>query len=756
MRDLEEQQITNEPSYLPLIQKESTNYQYQMRPININLSPKGNLQVYHLLNIINGLMNTCGGVVVLIPEEVVDEDVKSIVTKWLDQLRTFVGRCSDSDVVHLIDFRQRQVSDHNSANVLIELSVKPSSTIKWLPYNDELRYVVQIDGTFHQVKKQDDSERPINENQPRDRHATNSQVRKAFAKETQSKESIDRVLKHMNTLSITQKHKKPYEDYIEAVTTEIQNPNEDMAQLFESVSSLPVVPSLASLPQNLQTAVEDVLGKYREQHGFRLWFHSLTEIISSDVEESPENHVYMLCFLGDTTEFHLWSIYATMDQDDRVSYSLNHTARNLKWKLTEILRELDLLKCPNGSLCINISCYTNRAEPDESCTSAQNTFLVSPGGKESNERLCLALKNVMLAHNWNKHMQNTLQDKSFFSLTYAQSSYLTDFGKHNLNFIEGPPGSGKSIVASFLCDLSISKYDSTPFYICTSKPHQNLLNTRKNCHPEVVATDEDLLETLKGNSDLRNAKCVFVDDAQNIEWTEKAWRHLFETIHKLGQILYILADYRYQNFKTKTISNICLQDRLCDFSKRHRIGLNTSYLTDVHRNCRKSVSFIGAGIATTIRCANPVDGDDVKIIHKQNLLSSDSDNGLLDIIRSVLTTYEPSQIAIMIDSDKSVNDISNIKCSIIESKDLKCNVHGAEIFPRSGIIVDLLENFVSLDSTVCIFPILKNNDQHRNLANPRYRAFVASRAVRCLILVQEDELDHSVAELFKLEAGKYV
>ena len=231
--------------------------------------------------------------------------------------------------------------------------------------------------------------------------------------------------------------------------------------------------------------------------------------------------------------------------------------------------------------------------------------------------------------------------------------------------------------------------------------------------------------------------------------------------------MFIFADSRYQNYlSTNTVSlRKCIGD-LCE-PKNNPFHV----LHDIHRNTRKIVSFLVACIGdhdeeskNTFSCSSKVDGDDIEIRTMNNILERSSENELIELAKSILTKeektdndhlYEPKDVAILLDTDNSVKDAEKLMC-LFQRFAPDIQVHSAGVFPVTGLTVDTLDNFVGFDRQVCICVSSHSiwnvfRKRARDIRNPKYRTFIASRGISKVIFVTSTSIDIRLAKMLKMD-----
>ena len=175
----------------------------------------------------------------------------------------------------------------------------------------------------------------------------------------------------------------------------------------------------------------------------------------------------------------------------------------------------------------------------------------------------------------------------------------------------------------------------------------------------------------------------------------------------------------------------------------------------VHRNTKRVASYLSAvSYKDDIKCLNNWEGDNVDVLEAEKPLDDSDDNLLIQYIRQVLECtepeYVPQDIAVLIDTDNLNQDLEQC-CQILKKYIPGVNLHTATTFPRTGIVVDCLDSFHGLDAGVCFYVLsakrLKKQDNFnkilcRSIYNPKYLAFLASRAIyRAVFLVPKLDPD---------------
>ncbi len=280
-------------------------------------------------------------------------------------------------------------------------------------------------------------------------------------------------------------------------------------------------------------------------------------------------------------------------------------------------------------------------------------------------------------------------DHTSIFLTVKQAEVLMH--KAKVSYITGPAGSGKSYTGTFLYKMYGRKRS---VYICTTKDFREYLKFN-GCTGTLVLGDQDLLREIK-NGTFNKKICIIIDDCHKFKCTRKSMTKLFKVLDKNKDMsLFVFADNDYQSFDRKR--QHAVHDCILELTRTVLdANLVICPLTDIYRNTRKVVSFVQAAIQDVydghqeIECANIEDGEGVECIPMPNLWEVRPDNDLVVYLRSLLLSanYSQSEIAILLESPYTLHEIHQCK-QILAEHIPSITVQSADIFPRSGVIVDL-------------------------------------------------------------------
>ncbi len=311
--------------------------------------------------------------------------------------------------------------------------------------------------------------------------------------------------------------------------------------------------------------------------------------------------------------------------------------------------------------------------------------------------------------------------------------------------VSGPPGSGKTLLCSqFLQQIGT---DSQSLYVCTNDALAAFMKSQNICSVQVVRTDAEL-DKIIGSGDFTDKTCITFDDAHRLSCSDQTAKHLLNLIKCNKDVrLYVFCDNKFQCFDEIKSAFPKVVERYC---KRMDIPCATYPLTEIHRNTKCIMSFLSAiSFKGEIKCLHKWEGDDVEVLAAEKPLDDSPKSPLVQTILQTLGLkdteashlhYAAHDIAVLIDTDSSDQDVR--RCRQTLGKYIpNVKIHSAATFPRIGIVVDILDSFHGLDAGVCLYvlspaKIRKQNvlqklfkDTHRSIYNPKYLAFLASRAI---------------------------
>ncbi len=379
-------------------------------------------------------------------------------------------------------------------------------------------------------------------------------------------------------------------------------------------------------------------------------------------------------------------------------------------------------------------------------------------GEEEFDALQHALARMILSKE--SFLKRSIGKEIQMQLSAQQMAVILKTGK--INYIQGPAGSGKTYCGFFLCKR-VGKDKS--LYFCTTEAFLKFLQHQDNCVPALIQNDRDLCETIE-NGLLDGMSCVIIDDSHNLNCTDESLMKLFELLARKenkSMCLYVFADNVYQSYDKKRRQAVYDSLYRCCRKMFGYCAWNQQNLTEVHRNTRKIVSFIQETTADSVAadagivCANQEDGDNVECI-TMKAFNNEDDNELVQFIKETKkdllqlshNAYEPRTIAVLLNVQTGTWELLQT-CRDILQRGLPSDIiQTAGDFPRKGIVLDSVDNFVGQDADVCIWVACSAEEC---LEKAEYRAFLASRAIYRAVFVIP-EFKQSIIEQMKFDQIK--
>ncbi len=733
--------------------------------INPYQHPQFDSNIHHLLAIFGTLYNACGGVIYLTRQgndPVPKQKIDLFGTRFLQMVshRTGISR----DLFSFIEFTQTFDTERSWGSLVLLSRAAHQASI-------QVEFSLAIDGDIYPVEQ---TESQNTDTQTTLQQRINFNETSAAARHQGGLQSASssqdagyhgaKAIHKVNYSSYPTlnwaKNKYGWEKFVnvkEVNTSEILT----SCSMLQPKSPMVVTPDRHQLQYMFQSAsdMERVLATCETETnvgGFAIVCKSWRSIVSSSkTYQRPPGHICDILTVTEKGQVTFWTIVADVNEEN-INEAMEYlmiTGRMVKYQLvrnsSQGLPTL-FIQCGLIAPCVR----TQMPIEVESAKMQQHLHHFSCEDPVSFKTLQRALSMVILSRE--TPLTRYAFDEAGVLLSARQAEVLMHRGK--VNYIEGPPGCGKSWIAAELYKMHSG--DKT-VYICTTEPFLEFLRLNM-VRGTLVQCDNDLITEINTGT-FRNKTCVIIDDSHNFSCSNSAMKELFHLLKDNREMaLFVFADNDCQSFdrERQQAMKKCIHDLTREVLEEEPVSLP---LTEIYRSTRKVVSFIQSSaedIRRThykIECANIDNGDDVECIAMVDVFLNTPKNELVKYIRYLLVSYQSSDIAIFMDQAHfSVETIINCKAMLGKQMPKITFQAAADPFPHAGIVVDTVDNFIGLDAPVCIF-ILPTTSQDmgsvRNLANPRYRVFLASRATHKAVFVVP-KIDDRLVEHMKFDRFK--
>ena len=540
---------------------------------------------------------------------------------------------------------------------------------------------------------------------------------------------------------------------------------------FQLSSPLALVPSkehmmLSYPPDQVNAIVDELNNKYPNVHGVALTFQCLAEIFDTTLSIIPPiNHVFDTLILNDLS-LEVWSSYS-----NALSHSKNKQRKAYGFEICRIIKRYTLERTQQSTQHIAVNLVIN-SYIFTTTTRTLESFKKSGDSLHEHYMFCLGhTEGIVLEHVLTQLVNNTVSKVVWLKnrinkdmschLTQQQCEVFLKFCNDWILVIEAAPGCGKSVMAAYICQrFGEPNEPEHVLYISPRKGFAAIVKHQGNAKT-YVACDESTLQKVISVIQKANYKVIVMDDIQAMSCSQSIWDRLLDTVHSKRARLLLLMDSEFQDFHN---SGSCkaLRARIDTFCKKKNIPRPTSHtLTTNMRNSQKVFSFLVAQIYSHqdassqggFKCGHDIEGDDVHIRVIYNPWKDSGDNDLIQLVTKLITQqgehrYELRDIVLLVDdTDPQVAE----KLRRIFSTHSAFSTCQAFNIPHSGLVVDLVDEFIGMEAQVCIV-ILSNHMLH----NMKYRIFTASRGIMRTELVFVDDISADLVKAMawqKLKAG---
>ncbi len=752
--------------------------------VNPYQHPRLDRNIHHLLAVAAALSNSCGGVIFLNVQETIPRTETSILEAFRTRLMSTLGNSGIEKLEVLV------ITACDNASGLVAIKRTDSKVAFTTAAIERSELYMNVKGQIHarnsQLNCTTEQEMDVEtvDVSPNPRDSFNIPDECTDVEESSSNgefaalHKLDWANNKRNWRSILNRNDQSSCDIIKSC--DIWQPTKPMHVTPDKQSLIHLFSSEKELTQLLEH-VDPGCASFAIVH--RSWI-SLLPIqvnipqpgahICDILTVSEQSEVCLWVIIKDTSEFVIW---------EQVEYMFT-LGRMMKHQLCE-----HSLHCPSISIScrlhspvshVNVLIGNFMQGQEVNSVANQIATVFQESGKF--EYIQLSIATLLLTKNTN--ITNCIGDEISLKLSQKQAAGLIKGTK--VNYISGPPGSGKTICALYL----YRKYGkNNSVYVCTTRPFLNYLKFN-GCGGTLIGSDDDLNRHCE-NGTFRDKECVILDDGHNLVCSRESMQKLFILLRqKRDMCLFVFADNKYQSFNTERQRN--LQDLIFDLT-RQTFGEypRSEYLTEIYRNTRKVVSFIQhaiediePGCCSTV-CENTMDGEGIECIAMGNIWTQGPDNELVHYLKSLLfpedhqkcPRYMVTDVAVLLDVDYTEIHL-NLCREILQSQFPEIAVQTSGDFPRVGIVVDTADSFVGLDASVCVFILLSNSQtdseniysststptqydpgrrqsvsdiqSESTLNNPRYRVYLASRATHKAVFIVP-EIDANLIQTMKFD-----
>ena len=717
-------------------------------PFNSYQHPRYCAKIHELIILINALYNSIGGVVILChgpgQTDHVEPDYCSVFTKRLEEWMVSRNPSRKSDMLQLVP-----LPDDKTAWGLVLVKASPFTDMSSSHQINESGFAVYSNTTT-----------PVLTNEELDTTPSSSAPFFTAAAQTEqhSEASIPDPAPCMEDIDITRHlgnkiswttNKRNWQQYVvlDDESTLVSNVRNYAASCQMLIPSDPIVFSPSHMLEMLIGEKSDrnrlmkaITATLDSPRAFAIVSPSwLNNIGRDEVAKRPSHHAGDILLVTKKCSVYLWTIIKSSCTDD----TLQRTYMMIAGRLTKFL----LLKGRKEKCSLRVDCFLY---------SLQSNTVVEP-------ELQQHTKSVFVNEVELKHIQETLAERIAAKETYLRniigeacgyklSAEQWQIAEHGtsaaVTVVSGPPGSGKTLLCSHFMQQKGKKAEC--MYVCTNDALAAFMKSQNLSSVQVVQTDTELQNMIE-RGEFNNKTCIAFDDVHRLSCSDRTTRNLLTLIIRNTDVrLYVFCDNKFQCFDQVRNPLPSAVERCCN---RMDIICTTYHLKAIHRNTRRIMSFLSAvSFKRGIKCLHKWEGDDVEVVAAENPLIDSPDNPLIQNILCLLGHKDPESsrqryaahdIAVLIDTDSSDQDVWDFQ-KLLSKYIPNVEIHPAATFPRTGIVVDCLDSFHGLDAGVCLYVLsstrMKRRDKlyrniQRGIYNPKYIAFLASRAIHKAVFV---------------------
>ena len=300
--------------------------------------------------------------------------------------------------------------------------------------------------------------------------------------------------------------------------------------------------------------------------------------------------------------------------------------------------------------------------------------------------------------------------------------------KHDISIITGAPGTGKSLVLQELCRMNGR---DKSIYVCLNQALAARVKHHNIADVLCVNDSHHLVQHLSNDPLYVNRTLVAIDDAQmmRFSWDQSSISELCGCL-QINNLVFAL-DSKFHNYQ----QHICELVQLVENEIMETPYQET--LHDIYRNTEVVIAYMQSGfpnkMKSKIKSKATLSGDDVRVTAIEDMFKMDQTNGILKHTQELCAPgtnsrgYKPRVVAILVDrgSAHATDATVELLTRLFHKYWSASKPHRAAIYPSQGVIIEALEGFIGIDSSVIICPMWEEAQPN----NYRFRCAVASRAI---------------------------
>ena len=386
------------------------------------------------------------------------------------------------------------------------------------------------------------------------------------------------------------------------------------------------------------------------------------------------------------------------------------------------------------------------------------SWYFSPAFEGRKKTFAMKLRRALVMHMRDRLTSANVKliQKELQYMTEEQIMSLLQTCPNRITLILGPPGSGNLTMTSFLCNYFRGQALKDRVMFITSHPGmKSMMDHHQSCSTYLVTNDLEMDAAEREIMESTDLICVIVADVANMPTVD--WNRFYMTICTKKCYLKLLGDPPLQNYHHSDIKTTA-ETTLDQFCLDHHISYTRKCLTEVFRNSLMIASYMKQNVdgdSELIRPRSTSMGDDIVIRYTKDLTVDNAENGIVSYVKSILkigptnpsSRYTHMDAAIIVGGCDSLaaEQWATFYLRLFRNHLPEINAQPAR-YPIKGIVIDTVENFAALDSSLVIFVAPDEQAMNRVLNYTKYRIYIASRAMLKLVYLLPSPITAIIAE----------